>query len=73
MSDFARPSTQTALLVIDVQESFRQRTYFRGDDLPAYFEAQNRLIDGFSRLRLPIVRVLHVDDDGPFSRGSGLV
>jgi nicotinamidase-related amidase len=74
MSDFDRPrSTPTALLVIDVQQSFRQRPYFRDDDLPAYFEAQNRLIEGFARLRLPIVRVLHVDEEGAFSRASGLV
>ena len=74
MSDFDRPRpTATALLVIDVQESFRQRPYFRADDLPAYFAAQNLLIEGFARLRLPIVRVLHVEPDGPFSLASGLV
>ncbi|HKE20535.1 MAG TPA: isochorismatase family protein [Kofleriaceae bacterium] len=74
MSDFDRPRpTATALLVIDVQESFRQRPYFRADDLPAYFAAQNLLIEGFARLRLPVVRVLHVEPDGPFSLASGLV
>jgi nicotinamidase-related amidase len=74
MSDFDRPRpTATALLVIDVQESFRQRPYFRPDDLPAYFGAQNLLIEGFARLRLPIVRVLHVEPDGPFSLASGMV
>jgi nicotinamidase-related amidase len=74
MSDFERPRpTATALLVIDVQESFRRRPYFRPDEVPAFFAAQNRLIDGFARLGLPIVRVLHVEDDGMFSPASGLV
>ena len=74
MSDSDRPRpTATALLVIDVQESFRQRPYFRADALPAFFAAQNLLIEGFARLRLPIVRVLHVEPDGAFSLASGLV
>jgi len=74
MSDFDRPRpSATAMLVIDVQESFRQRPYFHGDDLPAYFDAQNRLVAGFVRLGLPVVRVLHVEPDGPFSHASGLV
>jgi nicotinamidase-related amidase len=74
MSDFDQPrSTSTALLVIDVQESFRHRPYFAAGDLPAYFAAQNQLIEGFSRLALPIVRVLHVEPEGAFSLASGLV
>ncbi len=74
MSDFDRPRpTPTALVVIDVQESFRHRPYFRADDLPAYFGAQNLLVEGFAGLGLPIVRVLHVEPDGPFSLASGLV
>jgi nicotinamidase-related amidase len=74
MSDFDRPRpSPTALLVIDVQESFRHRPYFCSDDLPAYFGAQNLLVEAFAGLGLPIVRVLHVEPEGPFSLSSGLV
>jgi nicotinamidase-related amidase len=68
---------KTALIVIDVQESFTRRPYFGSDDLPAYLAAQNRLIEGFEAAGLPIVRVFHVQADptgaDPFSLESGLV
>lgn len=67
----------TALLVIDVQQSFAHRPYFEPAELPAYLAAQNRLIDGFEAAGLPIVRVFHVQPDptgaDPFSLDSGLV
>jgi nicotinamidase-related amidase len=63
----------TALLVIDAQESFRQRPYFREEDLPAYIERQQALIDGARRAGIPIVQVFHVAGTGTFSEGSGLV
>lgn len=63
----------TALLVIDAQESFRHRPYWSERDLPAYLDAQNALIGGFSERGLPIVRVLHVEDEGAFSEASGWV
>jgi nicotinamidase-related amidase len=68
---------KTCLIVIDVQESFRQRPYFDAKDFPAYVEAQNALIDGCLLLGLPIVRVLHADGprtaDNPFAIESGFV
>jgi nicotinamidase-related amidase len=68
---------KTCLIVIDVQESFRQRPYFDAKDLPVYFDAQNALIDGCLLLGLPIVRVLHADGprtaDNPFAIESGFV
>jgi nicotinamidase-related amidase len=64
---------QTALLVIDVQESFRQRDYFTPDGLAAFFERCRRLVAGFEAAGLPVVRVLHVDPDGVFSKASGFV
>ncbi len=67
----------TALLVIDVQQSFAHRPYFEPAEVPAYLAAQNRLIDGFEAAGLPIVRVFHVQTDhtgaDPFSLSSGLV
>ncbi len=66
-----------ALLLIDVQESFRHRPYFTARDLPAYLQAQNALVQGCERAAIPIVRVFHVDaDDGannPFALESGYV
>lgn len=68
---------KTALVVIDVQQSFAHRPYFEPAELPAYLAAQNRLIEGFEAAGLPVVRVFHVQPDptgaDPFSLDSGLV
>jgi len=67
----------TCLIVIDAQESFRHRPYFRPDDLPAYLAAQNALIEGCARAQVPIVRIFHVDEpaeaSNPFALESGFV
>jgi nicotinamidase-related amidase len=67
----------TCLIVIDAQESFRQRPYFVDKDLPAFFAAQNALIDGCLARGVPIVRVFHADGpktaDNPFAVESGFV
>jgi nicotinamidase-related amidase len=74
MSEFDRPRAgASALIVVDVQESFRQRPYFQRAELAPFFAAQNRLIEGYVRLGLPLVRVLHVEAEGAFSLASGLV
>lgn len=52
---------KTCLLVIDAQESFRQRPYFTDHDLPAYTAAQNVLIAGCLANSISIVRIFHVD------------
>lgn len=65
--------SRTALLVIDVQDSFLHRDYFRDDDMPAYQEAQTRLILGAMAKNVPVVRILHVDGDPEFTLESGLV
>ena len=68
---------KTCLIVIDAQESFRQRPYFTERDLPDYLAAQNALIDGCAGNRIPIVRVFHVEGpktaSNPFSLESGHV
>ncbi len=64
---------QAALLVIDVQESFRHRPYFREDDLPSFFDRTQALVDGAARRGWAVVRVLHVEPLGPFSEASGFV
>ncbi len=68
---------KTALLVIDVQESFRHRPYFEASALPAYLAQQNALIEGCLARDIPIVRILHSDGpdsvDNPFGMASGHV
>ncbi|GAA6141860.1 isochorismatase family protein [Hydrogenophaga sp. 5NK40-0174] len=71
------PLQHTALLVIDVQESFRHRPFFTERQLPAYLAAQNSLIEAAQAGGLPIVRILHQDGPevpaNPFSAVSGQV
>lgn len=63
----------TALLLIDVQESFRHRPYWSDRELPPFLARTNALIDGCASRGIPIVRVLHVDGDASFSLASGHV
>ena len=63
----------TALLVIDVQESFRQRPYWQTDDLPTFTSRLQALIDGAKARGIPVVQIFHVDDDPHFSLKSGYV
>jgi nicotinamidase-related amidase len=66
-----------ALLVIDVQESFRQRPYFRGEELPAFLGNVQSLIDRCRDRGIPVIQVFHQErsDDpaDPFSAASGCV
>jgi nicotinamidase-related amidase len=68
---------KTCLILIDAQESFRQRPYFTNADVPAYLNAQNALIDGCVARGIPLLRVFHVDGpktaDNPFALESGHV
>lgn len=63
----------TALLVIDVQESFFHREYWQEDDFPAFKAAISRLIAGCQQRHIPVVNVLHTDSDALFRLDSGLV
>ncbi|MDM8358515.1 cysteine hydrolase family protein [Pandoraea communis] len=65
-------TSRTVLLVIDAQESFRQRPYWREDDLATYFSRQQALVDGAVARGVPVVQVFHIDS-GVFSRDSGFV
>ena len=68
---------QQALLVIDVQESFRHRPYFVADELPAFLGNVQSLIDRSRERGIAVVQVFHReagDDRGnPFTAASGLV
>lgn len=67
----------TALLLIDVQESFRARAYWNEAEARPFLSAVNRLVQGCAERSIPIVRVLHGDGpdtpDNPFSASSGRV
>jgi nicotinamidase-related amidase len=62
-----------ALIVVDAQESFRHRPYFRADRLDAYLERQQALADGAKRIGIPVVQVFHVEETGVFAKSSGFV
>jgi nicotinamidase-related amidase len=66
-----------ALIVIDVQESFRRRPYFRAEELPAFLRNVQSLIDRSGPQGAALVQVFHQEpgDDpaNPFTAASGLV
>ena len=51
---------KTALLVIDVQESFRHRPIFTERDLPACLAAQNARVARAQAAGIPIERICSV-------------
>ena len=65
--------SDTALLVIDAQESFRQRANWYEVDSPTYLKHQQALIEGAKARGYKIVRVLHAEPTGIFSLASGFV
>ncbi len=66
-------TADTALLVIDVQESFRHRPYFEAGAMSAFLARQQALIDGAVAAGVPVVQIFHVEETGPFSEASGHV
>jgi len=66
-----------ALIVIDVQESFRRRPYFRDEELPQFLRNVQSLIDRCAARGIALLQVFHEepgDDPGnPFSAASGCV
>jgi nicotinamidase-related amidase len=65
--------SDTALVVIDAQESFRHHDGWQDEGVPAFIARQQHLIDGAKAAGIPIVQVFHVAQAGPFSEASGLV
>lgn len=66
-------SARTALIVVDAQESFRHRPYYREDDVAAYLERQQALVDGAKAAGIPVIQIFHVEESGAFSEASGFV
>lgn len=66
-------STRSALIVIDVQESFRQMPYWSESDVPAFKKAVLALDDACRARDVPVVHVFHIGQAGPFTEESGAV
>ncbi|ABC21561.1 cysteine hydrolase family protein [Rhodospirillum rubrum] len=66
-------ASDTALLVIDAQESFRHRPTWHEGDVAPFVDRLQALIDGARRRDIPVVQIFHIDDEGPFSQASGHV
>jgi nicotinamidase-related amidase len=65
--------SDTALVIIDVQESFRHMPFWTDTDLPVFVGKLQALIDGARARGIPIVQILHVRDNSPFALDSGHV
>jgi nicotinamidase-related amidase len=66
-------TARTALVIIDVQESFRQTPDWSEADLPAFRDAVLRLDHTAREARVPVVHVFHIGKAHPFTKESGLV
>lgn len=66
-----------ALIVIDVQESFRRRPYWSEAGLEAFIAHQQSVIDQAVARGVPVVQIFHVSPNGgpsdPFDPANGLV
>lgn len=65
--------SRTALLVVDVQQSFEHRPYWDPSDAPAFLDRVQALADGAKARQIPVARIFHVEESGAFSLESGFV
>jgi nicotinamidase-related amidase len=65
--------TNTALIVVDVQESFRHRPYWSDSHLSDFVRNLQTLINGCVDRNVPVVQIFHVEDEGAFALSSGYV
>jgi nicotinamidase-related amidase len=66
-------TSDTALVVIDAQESFRHRPYWSDREASLFFAKTQALIDGAKTRGIPVVQVFHVEESGAFALESGWV
>ena len=64
---------KSALIVIDVQQSFLQMPFWLEDDVPAFQAALLRLEAGCRAQGMPVVHIFHVGQNAPFTLESGFV
>jgi len=65
--------SDTALLVIDVQESFRHAPYWSDVDVTLFTQRLQALSDGAASQEMPVLQVFHTAPTGNFSLNSGHV
>jgi nicotinamidase-related amidase len=69
-----QPIERSALLVIDVQESFRaDAARWTSRNNPEFEQNLTRLVDAYREAGLPVIWVLHEDSDALFQPGSPYV
>jgi nicotinamidase-related amidase len=70
-------AVQTALLLVDVQQSFTHRPYWPGEEAGPFLQRTNALVAGCAARGVPVVRIFHVDApdiaSNPFAVASGLI
>jgi nicotinamidase-related amidase len=66
-------ASDTVLMVVDVQESFRQRPFWSDADCPAFIKRLQKLIHGANAQGIPVLQIFHIADAGPYSVASGFV
>lgn len=67
------PVQQSALLVIDAQDSFKARPAWERRSNPDYEKNTAALIEAYREAGLPVIFFLHTDDDEHFRAGSKYV
>jgi nicotinamidase-related amidase len=72
-SDPTHTLGRTALLIIDVQQSFEHAPYWDTVDTDVFYDRLQTLVDGARSRHIPIVQIFHVEETGHFSLGSGLI
>ena len=72
-----KAAARTALLVIDVQESFRARPYWQPAEASPFLTNAQSLINRCRARGIPVLQVFHQepgpDTDNPFHPASGLI
>jgi nicotinamidase-related amidase len=65
--------SDTALIVVDVQESFRHRPYWSDAPVSEFVRNLQSLINGCADRKVPIIQIFHTEDEGAFALSSGYV
>ncbi|HEV3156244.1 MAG TPA: isochorismatase family protein [Candidatus Baltobacteraceae bacterium] len=68
-------ASRTAFLLVDAEEAFRRRPFWRDDDLAPFLHATQDLLDACVSRGIPIVEILHENtkEGDPFHVDSALV
>jgi len=64
------PLSESALLVIDVQDSFKAGDRWARRNNPQFEANVAALVESYRAAGLPVIFVLHTDEDGPFAVDS---